>query len=522
MKRYKEMSAETRMLKRSNSATRCFTRGLVWPAVLVAAATVSSQAQPPARQASVPPMPAAQQAQLGQTSPPALSGGTAAQAAVQPVTQAPHDPQANPEAPTQLHLLVGRSLVISSPNRIKRVSLADPAIAEAIVVSPTQVVVNGKAPGGVSLLIWDEADQSQAFEVSVDIDVLSLIEKIHEVFPNEQVQVETSKDVVMLSGHISSPAVADKILEVVKNSTPKVTSLMQVPAAPPGEILLEVKFAEVNRTYVNQLGINILSLPGAKTVGVTSTQQFAPPQLVSGSSANTSAIGLSDLLNIFIFRPDINLAATIKALQENNVLEILAEPNLLTASGKDANFLAGGEFPYPVLQGTSGGGFAGITIQFKEFGVRLNFTPTLTTDGLIHLHVKPEVSSLDFTNALTIQGFFIPALSTRRVESEMDLRDGQSFAIAGLLDNRVTEQLEKIPGIGDIPVLGKLFTSRNLNKSKDELLVLVTPRIVRPMNAGETQPSLYYPQAFLSPTVPPHQSESPAAAPGQQPNQAPK
>ena len=204
------------------------------------------------------------------------------------------------------------------------------------------------------------------------------------------------------------------------------------------------------------MGINILSLPGAKNVGVIGTQQFAPPQLVSGGSASSSAIGLSDLLNIFIFRPDINLAATIKALQENNVLEILAEPNLLTASGKDANFLAGGEFPYPVLQGTSGGGFAGITIQFKEFGVRLNFTPTLTTDGLIHLHVKPEVSSLDFTNALTIQGFFIPALSTRRVESEMDLRDGQSFAIAGLLDNRVTEQLEKIPGIGDIPGSGEV------------------------------------------------------------------
>src|SRR6202030_4461614 len=212
--------------------------------------------------------------------------------------KATDQPQESESAQT-LHLLVGRSLVITSPARIKRVSLADPAVAEALVVSPTQVVVNGKAPGGVSLLIWDEADQSQAFEVSVDIDVLSLIEKIHEVFPNEQIQVETSKDVVMLSGHISSPAVADKILEVVKNSTPKVTSLMQVPAAPPGEILLEVKFAEVNRTYVNQLGINILSLPGAKNVGVIGTQQFAPPQLVSGSGGATSAIGLSDLLNIF-------------------------------------------------------------------------------------------------------------------------------------------------------------------------------------------------------------------------------
>jgi pilus assembly protein CpaC len=498
MKRYREKNAEKRMPKPSTSAARCFTRGLVWPAVLVVAVGVSSQAQPPVRQASVPPMPAAQQAQLGQTSPPASSGG----AAVQAVPQTPQNQQASSEAPTQLHLLVGRSLVISSPNRIKRVSLADPAIAEAIVVTPYQVVVNGKAPGGVSLLIWDEADQSQAFEVSVDIDVLSLIEKIHEVFPNEQVQVETSKDAVMLSGKISSAAVADKILEVVKNSTPKVTSLMEVPTAPPGEILLEVKFAEVDRQALQQLGINILSLPGAKNVGVIGTQQFAPPQLVNQQNGVSSTIGLSDLLNVFIFRPDINLAVTIKALQQDNVLQILAEPNLLTASGKDASFLAGGEFPFPVLQGSSGGGFAGITIQFKEFGVRLNFTPTLTANGLIHLHVKPEVSALDFTNALTIQGFIIPALSTRRVESEMDLKDGQSFAIAGLLDNRVTEQLEKIPFIGDIPVLGKLFNSRSVTKSKDELLVIVTPRLVQAIQPGQPLPSLYYPKPFLSPTAP--------------------
>ena len=189
------------------------------------------------------------------------------------------DPAPSAEGPQQLHLLVGRSLVITSPTRIKRVSLADPAIAEAIVVSPTQVLVNGKAPGGVSLLLWDDQDQSQAFEVSVDIDVLSLTEKIHQVFPSEPVQVETSKDVVMLSGKISSQAVADKILEVVKNATPKVTSLMQVPAAPTGEILLEVKFAEVQRSLLSQFGVNILSLPNAKNIGTLTTQQFLASNL---------------------------------------------------------------------------------------------------------------------------------------------------------------------------------------------------------------------------------------------------
>src|SRR5215472_13971119 len=287
-----------------------------------------------------------------------------------------------------LHLLVGRSLVISSPTRIKRVSLADPEIAEAIVVTPTQVLVNGKKPGGVSLMVWDQADQSQAFEVSVDIDVLGLSEKIHEVFPTENVHIDTSKDVVILTGNASSAAIADKIMEVVKGAAPKVTSMMQVPAPPTSEILLQVRFAEVDRTALNQFGINWISLPGAKNVGSISTQQFAPPQLLNQASGTTT-FGLSDLLNVFIFRPDINLAATIKALQEQNVLQVLAEPNLITASGKDASFLAGGEFPYPVLQSASGGNFAGITIQFKEFGVRLNFTPTLTANGLIHLKVKP-------------------------------------------------------------------------------------------------------------------------------------
>jgi pilus assembly protein CpaC len=407
--------------------------------------------------------------------------------------------------------------VITSPTRIKRISIADPAIADAIVVSPNQVLVNGKAAGGVSLLVWDEADQSQAFEVSVDIDVLSLTQKIHEVFPTERVQVETSKDVVMLSGRISSATVADKILEVVKNATPKVTSLMEVPTPPPGEILLEVRFAEVDRTALQQLGINILSLPGAKNLGSITTQQFAPPIIQgqvgsvggggtsSSSNTNPTTFGLSNLLNILIIRPDIDLAATIEALQNNNVLQILAEPNLLTESGKEASFLAGGEFPFPVVQGLGSGNFAAITIQFKEFGVRLNFTPTLTTEGLVHLKVKPEVSSLDFANGLTISGFLIPAISSRRVETEMELRDGQSFAIAGLVDNRATKQFSKIPGIGDIPVLGKLFQSTSVNKTNDELLVLVTPRIVRPLDKESTAPIPVMPVPFLKPLGPEQQ-----------------
>jgi pilus assembly protein CpaC len=438
---------------------------------------------------------------------------------VQASLAAPLDvPAQAAEGPQSLHLLVGRSLVITSPTRIKRVSLADNTVAEAIVVSPLQVVLNGKTPGTISLLLWDENEQSQIFEVTVDIDILSLSEKVRQVFPTEPVQLEATHGIVMISGRISSPEVAARILDFVKNATPKVTSLMEVPAPPMGDILLEVKFAEVDRTALSQLGINLLSLPGSKNIGAISTQQFSPPQLQSAESSNTatgtttvgqtgapgvsSTFNLSDLLNIFIFRPDIDLAATIKALQARDVLQILAEPNLLTASGKDASFLAGGEFPYPVLQGGSVGGGAAITIQFREFGVRLNFTPTLEVNGTIHLKVKPEVSSLDFANALTIQGFVIPALSTRRVESEMDLKDGQSFAIAGLVDNRVTEELQKIPGLGDVPLLGKLFQSRSLNKSRNELMVLVTPRLVQPLTSGQLPAGPAFPRPFLEPALP--------------------
>ena len=422
-------------------------------------------------------------------------------------------PPQEAEGPQSLHLLVGRSLVISSPTRIKRISLADPNIAEAVVVTPTQVVVNGKMPGGVSLLLWDEADQSQAFEVSVDIDVLGLSQKIHEVFPAEDVHIETSKDVIMLSGRISSAAVADKILEVVKSSSPKVTSLMEVPVVPTSsEIMLEVKFAELDRSVLSQLGANLFSTGLGKTIGDTTTGQFGSlgQQKISdifpvkGPQGNPSEQFVTeqtftDLLNIFLFNPNIHLGAVIKALQQKNLLQILAEPNLLTETDKEASFLAGGEFPFPVVQ--PGQGFTAVTITFKEFGVRLNFKPTVTVDGKIHLHVRPEVSSLDFSNSLTISGFVIPALSTRRVETDMTLEDGQSFAIAGLVDDRVTRTLEKVPGLGDVPVLGKLFQSRSLQKSKNELLVVVTPRIVQPVTADKAPKGPTFPQPFLEPVT---------------------
>lgn len=375
-----------------------------------------------------------------------------------------------------------------------------------MVVDLTQVLINGKTPGVCSLVLWDEYGQSHTYDVYVDLDLRSLTQELKNTFPNEGVRVEAENDSVVLMGQATTQAVADKMLEIAKAVTPKAVSVIQVPTPTTAEILLQVKFAEVDTGAITQLGLNILSLPGAKNVGSISTQQFSGPQLVPNTplGPNSGGFNLSDLLNIFYFRPDIDLGLTIQALEQKNVLEILAEPNVLTQSGKDASFLSGGEFPYPVVQGT-GSGLPTVSIQFKEYGVRLDFTPTVMSDGIIHLKVQPEVSSLDYTNAVTLDGFTVPALSTRRVQAEMDLRDGQSFAIAGLINDQITDQLEKIPGLGDIPLFGKLFQSRNLNKTKNELLILVTPRIIQALPVDAKLPAgPNYPIPLLPPAPPPN------------------
>jgi pilus assembly protein CpaC len=264
------------------------------------------------------------------------------------------------------------------------------------------------------------------------------------------------------------------------------------------QILLKVRFAQVDRTKFTAFGINLLSTGATNTIGTVTTQQFGTLGL-GDQGKLTGVIGapikgatttetISDLLNIFIFRPDLNLGATIRDLQQRNVLEILAEPNLLAANGEPARFLAGGELPYPVVTGASGQ--ATVSVQFKPFGVKLEFTANIESDNTIRLKVFPEVSSLDFTNAVTISGFVLPAIATRHAETVVELRDGQSFGIAGLLDQRTTAQFFKVPGIGDIPILGQLFRSRSMNKTNSELVVIVTPTIVDPAAAPTAAPEL--------------------------------
>jgi pilus assembly protein CpaC len=296
---------------------------------------------------------------------------------------------------------------------------------------------------------------------------------------------------MVLSGAVKNTEEAKRAEAIASTYSKKVVNLLTVPPpADPRQILLEVKFATVDRSALQEIGFNFFSRNG-KTLGLGSTQQFATPrfsqlQFQDQEFAN-STLNFSDLLNLFVFRPDLNIGATIRAMQARNLLQVLAEPNLIALEGKEASFLAGGEFPFPTLTATSTGGATApvVTVQFKKFGVQLDFTPTVTASGGIHLKVRPQVSSLDYANAVTLQGFLIPAVATRVAETEAILKDGESFAVAGLIDSRVIQSLSRVKWLGDVPILGQLFRSRSVRKTNDELLVVVTPRFVRPAPAGE-------------------------------------
>lgn len=394
--------------------------------------------------------------------------------------------QATPEAQS-LHVLVGKSVVINLESTMRRVMASNPQAIEVVATTPRQVVVTAKTVGESSLIIWDEAEHSRLLDVTVDLDVSALRDAIQLAYPNEPIQVQAEGDRLILSGTVSTPEVMDSVVKMATVfSKDAINSMGLGEPVHDRQVMLSVKFAEVDRTKLNEMGINFLSTGGLNTFGAISTQQFGAPTTqntpISSSTIKATGLTVNDILNIFVFRPDINMGLLIRDLEQRNVLEILAEPNLLALSGQPASFLAGGEFPFPVVQG--GTNFTAVTIQFRQFGVNLHFTGLIAKDNTIRLKVAPEVSTLDFTNSLTIAGFVVPAISTRRAETDIELRDGQSFGIAGLLDHRTQMQMNKIPGIGDLPILGHLFRSRNLNQSNTELLVLVTPRIVDPLKSG--------------------------------------
>jgi pilus assembly protein CpaC len=417
--------------------------------------------------------------------------------------------QPGQELPNDLLVTVGKSVLVDSSLPIERVAVGFGDIAEATAVGPREVLLNGKAPGATSLIIWQQGGNRLWFDVTVrasrflaDTRVEAIDRQIKVELPGQNVTLRLDNDTVFLRGTVKDRTSADRAVSIA-STLGKTVNLLYVDVPPPdAQILLKVKFASVDRNVSTALGMNIFSTGATKTIGSVTTQQFSPPgfgPLQNSSRAVTTT--LSDALNLFFFRPDLNLGATIQALETRGLLQVLAEPNLLASDGKQASFLAGGEFPFPTVQGATGGGAASVTIQFQEFGVRLNFIPTIMPRGTIRLQVAPEVSALDFTNGLSVSGFNVPALTIRKVNTEVELGEGQSFAIGGLLDNRMTAVFEKIPFLGDLPIIGKFFQSKSRNKQNTELLVIVTPELVRPVPAGQPVPELKYPKPFLEPNT---------------------
>ena len=419
-----------------------------------------------------------------------------------------------PVAARTLYVTVGKSLVVDSPVVIQRISLANGEIAEALATSPRELLVNGKAPGETSLIVWQENGNRLLFDLIIQASTTRLDainRQLHQEIGSNEANIVLEDGIPFLRGTVNDLGAADRAV-MIANALGRPINLLRVKVPDTeAQILIKVRFADVDRSYSQQLGMNLFSAGALNTPGAITTQQFNPPQpqVNSSGGVTNTTFTLTDALNIFFFRPDLNVGATIRALQARSVLQILAEPNVLTINNRPASFLAGGEFPFPTLQG-GGGGLGAVTIQFREFGVRINFLPTVTPRGTIRLQVTPEVSALDYSNGLVFQGFTIPGLSTRRVQTEIELDAGQSFVIGGLLDNRLTEQLNRIPGLGDIPFFGKLFRSRNLQKNNSELLVIVTPEIVRPIPAGQQLPALNYPKEFL----PPNTTSTPLRTPG--------
>jgi pilus assembly protein CpaC len=435
-----------------------------------------------------------------------------AQAPLLPVTSVVTSrAEATTETDTRaVRLLVGRSTLVDVATPITRVSLTSPDVADALVTSPNQLLINGKMPGTISMFVWDRSGGIRRFEVIVQRDLARLTEQFKQLFPGETIDAQSNGKDVVLSGIVSGKDVIEKAINVAAGYVEKkeeVVTLLQIrETGASNQVLLRVRFAEVSRSAMTALGASLFTgANGYKDLVARSTSGTAAPSF----DTNNGGLVFSDFLNLFLFDTKHQLGTVIQALQSKGLFQSLAEPNLVAESGKEASFLAGGEIPIPIAQGT--GGATTISVQYKEFGVRLNFTPVVTGNR-VHLKVRPEVSTLDFTNAVVLNGFRIPALSTRRTETEVELENGQTFAIAGLMNNTVNSTMQKIPGIGDIPILGMLFKSKSAQKNLTELVVMITPEILPKNSNGVTSTLPRVPERFLPPFTPKESVEPPPPA----------
>jgi pilus assembly protein CpaC len=405
------------------------------------------------------------------------------------------------ELPRSIELTLGQGKILEFSGEVTRVYTSNPEVADVTVIDSHEIVVNAKGAGKATLGVWLQSGGNESIPVTVELDLAPVQKLLDQAFPDDKMTVSGTKETLVLLGQARKASVVERALAVLKPFSQSVVSSVEViPVGEEKQIALHVLFAELDRTVSDSFGINLISTGAANTPGQTSTGQFSPAApaqgqgILSGRSTG-STFNLANPLNIFAVRPDLNLAATIQALQSKGVLQILAEPDLVTTDGKEAHFTVGGEFPVPVPQ--SGAVAGAITIQFREYGIRLSFIPNTTPSGTIKLHVQPEVSTIDIANGIVISGFNVPALSTRKVETEVELSAGQSFVIAGLVDDRVTQSLGKIPGIGNIPVLGALFRSHSKTRSKTELIIVVTPEIRTPLGQNTQAAVPQMPLPFL-------------------------
>jgi pilus assembly protein CpaC len=414
----------------------------------------------------------------------------------------------------ELKMIVGRSVVVDYPADIGRISTSNPETVDYVAVTTREILLHAKSHGNATLIVWSKSGQREFYNITVEHNLEPIRRILKATFPNETIEVQSARDTVTLNGTVTSQPVVDRALAIATPLAKAVVNNLKL-ATPKVEkqILLRVKFAELNRSVADSFGVNLLSTGAGNTLGRIDpggNPAPSPTTVGGGAQANqqNSRFTISDALNIFAFRPDLNIGAFVRALQGRGLLQILAEPNLVTENGQAASFLVGGEFPVPVLQGGANAG--AVTVQFREFGIRLNFKPQLTENNTIKMYVKPEVNTIDIANGVSISGFSIPALATRRIETNIELGEGQSFVIGGLIDDRLTDSVSRIPGLSSIPLLGNLFRSRAENKSKTELIVLVTPEISTPVSASAPKPSIDFPREFL-PTVNNNPTPTPAA-----------
>ncbi len=410
----------------------------------------------------------------------------------------------------EITLIIGRGELVQFPSDIKTVAASEPKIADVSVVSPREVMINAKGLGKSTVIVWETNGAPRRYNITVQndsVDFDGVKKSIAEAMAGGTVAVTGNLETVVLSGKATSVEAAKKAEAIASTYGKRVVNLIQTPPPPePRQVMLEVKFAAIDRIALSEVGFNFLSR-NPNTLGAINTQQFSTPrfsqlQFQNQEFSNTT-LNFADLLNMFIFRPDLNIGATIRALQSRNLLQMLAEPNLIALEGREASFLAGGEFPFPTLTATSTGGATApvVTVQFKKFGVQLDFKPEITVDNRIHLKLRPQVSSLDYANAVTLQGYLIPAVATRFAETEAILNDGESFAVAGLIDNRVIQTMSRVKWLGDVPVLGQLFRSRSTRKTNEELLVVITPRFVKPLAPDQKPKMPDWVEDFLPPTL---------------------